>query len=108
MEQQIIEIIVDENKQQLELFGPGVGAVNVMGAGDYSMRVWLNPETMRIRNITPQQVLTLSLLPAFSCSASKFCVASSVIMPACSSLTSALCARGQIAAHGHGTVRSPI
>ena len=31
---------------------PGVGAVNVMGAGDYSMRVWLNPETMRIRNIT--------------------------------------------------------
>ena len=27
---------------------PGVGAVNVMGAGDYSMRVWLNPETMRI------------------------------------------------------------
>ena len=35
---------------------PGVGAVNVMGAGDYSMRVWLNPETMRIRNITPQQV----------------------------------------------------
>lgn len=35
---------------------PGVGAVDVMGAGDYSMRVWLNPETMRIRNITPQQV----------------------------------------------------
>lgn len=35
---------------------PGVGGVNVMGAGDYSMRVWLNPETMRIRNITPQQV----------------------------------------------------
>mgnify|MGYP002238860247 CR=1 FL=1 len=38
---------------------PGVGAVNVMGAGDYSMRVWLNPETMRIRNITPQQVTLL-------------------------------------------------
>lgn len=35
---------------------PGVGAVNVMGAGDYSMRIWLNPEAMRIRNITPQQV----------------------------------------------------
>ena len=32
------------------------------------------------------------LLPAFSCNASKFCVASSVSMPACSSLTSALCA----------------
>ena len=35
---------------------PGVGAVNVMGAGDYSMRVWLDPEAMRIRNISPQQV----------------------------------------------------
>ena len=30
---------------------PGVGAVNVMGAGDYSMRIWLDPEAMRIRNI---------------------------------------------------------
>ena len=36
--------------------------------------------------------MTLLLLPAFSCSASKFCVASSVSSPACSSLTSALCA----------------
>ena len=35
---------------------PGVGVVNVMGAGDYSMRVWLDPEAMRIRNISPQQV----------------------------------------------------
>ncbi len=35
---------------------PGVGAVNVMGAGKYSMRVWLNPEAMRIRNITPIEV----------------------------------------------------
>lgn len=35
---------------------PGVGAVNVMGAGDYSMRIWLDPETMRIRNLTPQEV----------------------------------------------------
>ena len=34
---------------------PGVGAVNVMGAGDYSMRIWLDPEAMRIRNISPQQ-----------------------------------------------------
>ena len=36
--------------------------------------------------------MTLLLLPAFSWSASKFCVASSVSSPACSSLTSALCA----------------
>lgn len=35
---------------------PGVGAVNVMGAGNYSMRIWLDPEAMRIRNISPQDV----------------------------------------------------
>ena len=35
---------------------PGVGAVNVMGAGKYSMRVWLNPEAMRIRSISPTEV----------------------------------------------------
>ena len=35
---------------------PGVGAVNVMGAGDYSMRIWLDPETMRIRGISPAEV----------------------------------------------------
>ncbi|MBQ8443467.1 MAG: multidrug efflux RND transporter permease subunit [Bacteroides sp.] len=37
---------------------PGVGAVNVMGAGDYSMRIWLDPEAMRIRNLSAQQVYT--------------------------------------------------
>ena len=37
---------------------PGVGAVNVMGAGDYSMRIWLNPEAMRIRGLSAQQVYT--------------------------------------------------
>ena len=30
---------------------PGVGAVNVMGAGDYSMRIWLDPAALRIRNL---------------------------------------------------------
>lgn len=35
---------------------PGVGAVNVMGAGNYSMRIWLDPEAMRIRGITAGQV----------------------------------------------------
>ena len=35
---------------------PGVGAVNVMGAGDYSMRVWLDPEAMRIRSISPAEI----------------------------------------------------
>lgn len=35
---------------------PGVGAVNVMGAGNYSMRVWLDPEAMRIRGLSPADV----------------------------------------------------
>ena len=35
---------------------PGVGSVSVMGAGDYSMRIWLDPNAMRIRNITPEDV----------------------------------------------------
>lgn len=35
---------------------PGVGSVKVFGAGSYSMRVWLNPELMRIRGVTPSDV----------------------------------------------------
>lgn len=35
---------------------PGIGSVSVMGAGDYSMRIWLDPEAMRIRNLTPAMV----------------------------------------------------
>ena len=35
---------------------PGVGAVNVMGAGDYSMRIWLDPAALRIRNLSPTDV----------------------------------------------------
>ena len=35
---------------------PGVGAVNIMGAGKYSMRVWLDPEAMRIRGISPSEI----------------------------------------------------
>lgn len=34
----------------------GVGQVNAFGAGQYSMRVWLDPELMRIRSITPAEV----------------------------------------------------
>lgn len=36
----------------------GVGGVNAFGAGEYSMRVWLDPERMRVRGITPQDVMT--------------------------------------------------
>ncbi|MCH5328145.1 MAG: efflux RND transporter permease subunit, partial [Coprobacter sp.] len=35
---------------------PGVGAVSVFGAGNYSMRIWLDPEIMRIRQLTPADV----------------------------------------------------
>ncbi len=34
----------------------GVGNVTVFGAGDYGMRVWLNPEVMRMRDVTPNDV----------------------------------------------------
>jgi multidrug efflux pump subunit AcrB len=35
---------------------PGVGGVEIMGAGKYSMRIWLDPEAMRIRGISPAEV----------------------------------------------------
>lgn len=35
---------------------PGVGGVTIMGAGNYSMRVWLDPEAMRIRSVSPAEV----------------------------------------------------
>lgn len=34
----------------------GVGEVSAFGAGDYSMRVWLDPEKMRVRGLTPSDV----------------------------------------------------
>ena len=37
----------------------GVGDVQVFGAADYAMRVWLDPEIMRIRDITPDEVLSM-------------------------------------------------
>lgn len=35
----------------------GVGQVNAFGAGEYSMRIWLDPEKMRARNLTPSDVI---------------------------------------------------
>lgn len=35
---------------------PGVGGANAFGAGDYSMRVWLDPDAMNVRGITPADV----------------------------------------------------
>lgn len=34
----------------------GVGQVEAFGAGQYSMRIWLDPEKMRARNITAEEV----------------------------------------------------
>src|SRR3984885_5841925 len=36
---------------------PGVGNVNVFGVGQYSMRIWLDPQTLHTRNLTPQDVI---------------------------------------------------
>lgn len=38
---------------------PGVGEAEAFGAGEYAMRVWLDPEKMQIRQITPADVMNL-------------------------------------------------
>ncbi|MFT0858573.1 efflux RND transporter permease subunit [Ancylobacter sp. G4_0304] len=35
----------------------GVGNVSVFGAGEYAMRVWLDPNQLQARGLTPQQVI---------------------------------------------------
>ena len=37
---------------------PGVGNVSVFGAGQYSMRVWLDPDKMHARALMPQDVIS--------------------------------------------------
>ena len=49
------------NYAQLNMTDPltrveGVGDVQAFGGGEYSMRVWLDPEAMRMRNLTPADV----------------------------------------------------
>ncbi len=36
---------------------PGVGGVNVVGPGDYAMRVWLDPIALQARNLDPSDVV---------------------------------------------------
>jgi HAE1 family hydrophobic/amphiphilic exporter-1 len=36
---------------------PGVGNVTVFGAGQYSMRIWLDPNKLQARNLMPQDVI---------------------------------------------------
>jgi HAE1 family hydrophobic/amphiphilic exporter-1 len=35
---------------------PGVGNVSVFGVGQYAMRIWLDPESLRIRGLTPSDI----------------------------------------------------
>lgn len=37
----------------------GVGGVGAFGAGEYSMRIWLNPEKMTVRGLTPTDVVSM-------------------------------------------------
>src|SRR6059058_990840 len=37
---------------------PGVGNVSVFGAGQYSMRVWLDPNKLQVRSLMPQDVIS--------------------------------------------------
>jgi HAE1 family hydrophobic/amphiphilic exporter-1 len=40
---------------------PGVGDVTVFGIGQYSMRVWLNPQQLLARSLTPKDVMNAIL-----------------------------------------------
>lgn len=49
------------NYAQIHMIDPlsrvkGVGGVSAFGAGEYSMRVWLDPEAMRARGLTPSDI----------------------------------------------------
>jgi multidrug efflux pump subunit AcrB len=35
----------------------GVGSVQLWGSGDYAMRIWLNPQKITGRGLTPQDVI---------------------------------------------------
>lgn len=37
----------------------GVGGAGAFGGGEYSMRVWLDPEKMRVRGLTPADVMAM-------------------------------------------------
>lgn len=55
------DVLYLANYAQLNLVDPisrvsGVGGVQAFGAGKYSMRIWLDPERMRARGVTPAEV----------------------------------------------------
>jgi HAE1 family hydrophobic/amphiphilic exporter-1 len=45
--------VVDELKRL-----PGVGDISVFGGSDYSMRIWLDPEKLKARGLTTEDMLT--------------------------------------------------
>ncbi|MBB3457538.1 HAE1 family hydrophobic/amphiphilic exporter-1 [Rhizobium sp. BK313] len=38
---------------------PGVGNVSVFGAGQYAMRIWMDPDLLQARGLTPQDVINV-------------------------------------------------
>ncbi|WFU08392.1 multidrug efflux RND transporter permease subunit [Rhizobium sp. CB3090] len=38
---------------------PGVGNVSVFGAGQYAMRIWMNPDLLQARGLTPQDIINV-------------------------------------------------
>ena len=38
---------------------PGIGDVSVIGAGQYAMRIWMNPDLLQARGLTPQDVINV-------------------------------------------------
>ncbi|MFI0348171.1 MAG: efflux RND transporter permease subunit, partial [Chthoniobacterales bacterium] len=36
---------------------PGVGNITIFGIGQYSMRIWLNPDEMKVRSLIPSDVI---------------------------------------------------
>ncbi|HLW41561.1 MAG TPA: efflux RND transporter permease subunit [Flavobacterium sp.] len=50
----------------------GVAAVSRVGARDYSMRTWLNPEKLALYNVTPQEVVAAVRDQSFEIAPGKF------------------------------------
>ncbi|AVA23104.1 MULTISPECIES: multidrug efflux RND transporter permease subunit [unclassified Rhizobium] len=38
---------------------PGVGNVSVFGAGQYAMRIWMDPDLLQARGLTPQDIINV-------------------------------------------------
>ncbi|MCC6931959.1 MAG: efflux RND transporter permease subunit [Deltaproteobacteria bacterium] len=47
----------DINQRDVLLRLPGVGDVNIFGVGEYSMRIWMNPDALKTYSLTPDDVI---------------------------------------------------